>query len=266
MSCRTISTDATPHVTCRADGAGAAPRLRFHRRLRRLSRRVARIGARGRGHQLRARLPVRLAGDPCRHPAGQPRADLLQPSARLCAVLDALDDAQPLLRAVPARRSGRGLERRPLLGRDQAAAAGRRGRAHGHRPLLREIDRAAADPSSPSRCASAGCSWQATPPISCRRPAPRGSISRPATCATCSTRCVSTMRKDRTPASTPIRSKALARVWKAERFSWWMTNTLHNFPEQGAFGQRIQEAELDYLFSSRAARTSLAENYVGLPY
>jgi len=60
--------------------------------------------------------------------------------------------------------------------------------------------------------------------------------------------------------------KAVSRVWKAERFSWWMTNTLHKFPDQGTFGQRIQEAELDYLFSSRAAMTSLAENYVGLPY
>ncbi|TKT80204.1 4-hydroxybenzoate 3-monooxygenase [Aquamicrobium sp. LC103] len=61
-------------------------------------------------------------------------------------------------------------------------------------------------------------------------------------------------------------AKALARVWKAERFSWWMTNTMHRFPDTGAFGQRIQEAELDYLVHSRAASTSLAENYVGLPY
>lgn len=60
--------------------------------------------------------------------------------------------------------------------------------------------------------------------------------------------------------------RALSRVWKAERFSWWMTNTLHRFPDQGAFGQRMQEAELDYLVSSQAALTSLAENYVGLPY
>jgi len=60
--------------------------------------------------------------------------------------------------------------------------------------------------------------------------------------------------------------KALQRIWKAERFSWWMTKTLHLFPEEGAFGQKIQHAELDYLFDSVAARTSLAENYVGLPY
>lgn len=59
---------------------------------------------------------------------------------------------------------------------------------------------------------------------------------------------------------------ALARIWKAERFSWWLTSILHRFPEGGEFGQRMQIAELDYLFSSVAARTALAENYVGLPY
>lgn len=60
--------------------------------------------------------------------------------------------------------------------------------------------------------------------------------------------------------------RALRRVWKAERFSWWMTNTMHRFPDTGAFGQRMQEAELDYLSGSDAAQKSLAENYVGLPY
>ena len=61
-------------------------------------------------------------------------------------------------------------------------------------------------------------------------------------------------------------ARALARVWKAERFSWWMTNTMHRFPDMGTFGQRIQEAELAYLEGSHAASASLAENYVGLPY
>jgi len=60
--------------------------------------------------------------------------------------------------------------------------------------------------------------------------------------------------------------RALARVWKAERFSWWMTTTLHRFPEDEGFTARIKQAELDYLFTSRAALTALAENYVGLPY
>ena len=58
----------------------------------------------------------------------------------------------------------------------------------------------------------------------------------------------------------------LRRVWKAERFTWWMTTLLHQFPENGPFGERIQLAELDYLVGSQAAMTALAENYVGLPY
>ncbi|HRM64638.1 MAG TPA: 4-hydroxybenzoate 3-monooxygenase, partial [Acidovorax temperans] len=50
-----------------------------------------------------------------------------------------------------------------------------------------------------------------------------------------------------------------------ERFSWWFTSLMHHFPETGAFGQKMQEAELDYLVNSEAASRSLAENYVGLP-
>ena len=60
--------------------------------------------------------------------------------------------------------------------------------------------------------------------------------------------------------------RALARVWKAERFSWWMTQLLHRFPESSGFDQKLQAAELQFLFSSTAAQTALAENYVGLPY
>ena len=60
-------------------------------------------------------------------------------------------------------------------------------------------------------------------------------------------------------------ARALARVWKAERFSWWYTGITHRFPETGALERRLQEAELDYIKSSRAAQTALAENYVGLP-
>ncbi len=60
--------------------------------------------------------------------------------------------------------------------------------------------------------------------------------------------------------------RALARIWKAERFSWWMTTMLHTFAEDDAFGRRIHDAELSYTLSSVAARTALAENYVGLPY
>ncbi len=59
--------------------------------------------------------------------------------------------------------------------------------------------------------------------------------------------------------------RALARIWRAERFSWWLTTLMHRFPDSGVFGQRMQEAELDYLVHSQALSTSLSENYVGLP-
>ena len=60
--------------------------------------------------------------------------------------------------------------------------------------------------------------------------------------------------------------RALARVWKAIRFSWWFTTLMHRFPDQSEFDQRMQEAELDVLESSKAAQTVLSENYVGLPF
>ena len=59
--------------------------------------------------------------------------------------------------------------------------------------------------------------------------------------------------------------RALARVWKAERFSWWMTMLLHTFPDS-SFEQKMQLAELDYIFKSRIGAAAFAENYVGLPF
>ena len=61
-------------------------------------------------------------------------------------------------------------------------------------------------------------------------------------------------------------ARALERIWKAERFSWWMTMLLHRLPDDGPFGHKIQQAELGYLAGSRAAQAAMAENYVGLPY
>jgi p-hydroxybenzoate 3-monooxygenase len=60
-------------------------------------------------------------------------------------------------------------------------------------------------------------------------------------------------------------AKCLKRIWKAQRFSWWMTSLLHRFENEPAFDHKRQQAELEYVASSRAAATSLAENYVGLP-
>ncbi len=60
--------------------------------------------------------------------------------------------------------------------------------------------------------------------------------------------------------------KALARIWKAERFSWWMSNLLHRYPDQSAFDLKMQRADLEFLESNESAQKVLAENYVGLPF
>ena len=59
--------------------------------------------------------------------------------------------------------------------------------------------------------------------------------------------------------------RCLKRIWRAERFSWWFTSLMHRFPENGEIGQKLQEAELDYIIHSEAGARSVAENYVGLP-
>lgn len=61
-------------------------------------------------------------------------------------------------------------------------------------------------------------------------------------------------------------AKALSRVWKAARFSWWFTGLTHRFPDSDAFSRRMQRAEIDYIVGSHAAQVTVAENYVGLPY
>ena len=61
-------------------------------------------------------------------------------------------------------------------------------------------------------------------------------------------------------------ARALARVWKAERFSWWFSSLMHRYPDQTAFDHKMQIAELNFLRSSEAAQKAMAENYVGLPY
>jgi p-hydroxybenzoate 3-monooxygenase len=61
-------------------------------------------------------------------------------------------------------------------------------------------------------------------------------------------------------------AKALGRIWKAQRFSWWMTMLLHRFPDRSEYEDRLQQTELEYLLSSETAQRLLAENYVGLPF
>jgi len=71
-------------------------------------------------------------------------------------------------------------------------------------------------------------------------------------------------RQNRTDLLETYSAQCLARVWKAERFSWWMTSFLHKFPGADPFARKLQDAEFAYLASSTAAQTVLAENYVGL--
>jgi p-hydroxybenzoate 3-monooxygenase len=72
--------------------------------------------------------------------------------------------------------------------------------------------------------------------------------------------------RDKTEAGVDAYSeRCLRRVWRAERFSWWFTSLMHRFPENGEIGQKLQEAELDYIVHSDAGSRSVAENYVGLP-
>ena len=72
--------------------------------------------------------------------------------------------------------------------------------------------------------------------------------------------------RDHDPAGIDAYSqRCLRRVWRAARFSWWLTSLMHRFPDTGGFGQKVQEAELDYLVNSEAGSRALAENYVGLP-
>ena len=181
-------------------------------------------------HDLRARLSVRLARRALGDAAGLARADLFEPRARLRALQHALGDAQPLLRAVRARRPGRALERRRVLGRAARAASTARPppRSSPARRSRRASRRCAA--SSPSRCASAGSSSPATPPTSCRRPAPRGSTSPPATSACWRARSPSTTASKSDAGIDDYSARCLRRVWRAERFSWWFTSLMHKFP------------------------------------
>ena len=72
--------------------------------------------------------------------------------------------------------------------------------------------------------------------------------------------------RDKTAAGIDAYSeRCLRRVWRAERFSWWFTSLMHRFPDNGEIGQKLQEAELDYIVHSDAGSRSVAENYVGLP-
>ena len=76
---------------------------------------------------------------------------------------------------------------------------------------------------------------------------------------------ISYFKDNDTSCTDSYEATALARVWKSSRFAWYLTSLMHNFPEDGEFGRKMQVAELDYISKSKAAQLSIAENYIGLP-
>ena len=136
-------TDAAPKVTYEKDGASRDARLRLHRRLRRVSRRVAAEHSEDGAQDLRARLSVRLARNHVGDAAGR-RGHLRPARARLRARFAAQSDAEPLLHPVRPRHADRGLAGRAVLGRAQAALSRRHRAQDRDRPVDRKVDRAPA--------------------------------------------------------------------------------------------------------------------------
>ena len=161
-------------------------------------------------------------------------------------------------------RGHRRMARRPDLGGAPRAAGERRMDA-GEGPIVEKgVTAMRSFVVEPMR--TAGSSSPATPPTSCRRPAPRGSTSPSATSRVLAEALVAWyLRADRR-GSTRYSATCLRRVWRAEHFSWWMTTMLHRFPTTQRFEISDPAPQLRYVDSSRAAATSLAENYVGLEF
>ena len=95
--------------------------------------------------------------------------------------------------------------------------------------------------------------------------AQRGVVDAAGSAAAVSRALTAFYRSNRTDLLDAYSRTCLTRVWKAQRFSWWMTQIFHRFPDEVPFDQRRQIAELGYVASSTAAATALAENYAGLP-
>jgi 2-polyprenyl-6-methoxyphenol hydroxylase-like FAD-dependent oxidoreductase len=110
----------------------------------------------------------------------------------------------------------------------------------------------------------AACSLRGMLSTSCRRPVRAGSTALHRTFTL--SRHARSLQKGDDAGLDGYSNRALARVWKAQRFSWWMTMLLHRFPDNSPYDEKLQETDLSYLFSSEAALRSLAENYVGLPF
>ena len=116
-----------------------------------------------------------------------------------------------------------------------------------------------------SRCAAGVCFSRATPRTSFRRQVRRGLNLAASDVRNLALAMTAFYQSGSEQMLDVYSDKSFRRVWKAQRFSWWMTSMLHLSPEGNEFDHRRQLAELDYVTSSRAAMTSLAENYTGLP-
>ena len=119
--------------------------------------------------------------------------------------------------------------------------------------------------SSSNPCSTGDCFLRAMPRISSRQPAPRGLTWLRAMSARC-THCLKSIYLDgKTDLIERYSETCLRRVWKAERFSWWMTTMLHELDNDG-IDKKLIDAELDYVLNSEAGLKTIAENYVGLPF
>ena len=244
--------------------------MRLHRRLRRLPRRVPRQrAARTRSQTYEKVYPFGWLGVLADVPPVSHELIYAEPRARLRAVQHA-HRRRAAATTCSARSTTRSSdwsddafwdELRARLDRPKPR------RSAGHRPVDRKEHRAAAQLR---RRADA-----LRPPVPGRRrrahraadrrqgPEPGGQRRR----ATCRTRLIEHYREQqRRRHRHATRERCLRRIWRAERFSWWFTSLMHNFPETGEFGQKMQarRARLPGALR-RAASTALAENYVGLP-
>ena len=190
---------------------------------------------------------------------------VLQQPTRLRARVAAQPDAEPLLRAVPARRHRRRLARRAVLG-GVARPLPRPGVvADRDRPVDREVDRS---PAQLRRRADA-----IRQPVPGRRRRPHRAADRRQGPQPRRVRRVLPVARARHHYNEHddhyldcYSDMALRRVWAAVRFSWWLTSLLHRFPEQTAIDQRLQEAELAHLHHSEKAQAAISEQYAGMPF